>query len=122
MGLTVDSANAQVVLAFEDDHGDVTGPPPGDGSGLAVTFSSDETGVISVGAAVAGTDAAGNGNFTAPLTFGVDGSANLSAAVANVSGQPLVDADGVTAFVQPAVLNVPVAAGQAVTGVESTEG
>lgn len=119
MGLTVDTANAAVVLAFEDDHGDVTGPPPGDGSGLAVTFSSAETGVISVGAAVAGTDAAGNGNYSAPLTFGVDGSADLSAVVANVSGAPLTDADGTTPFKQPATITVPVAAGQAVTGVES---
>jgi hypothetical protein len=66
--------------------------------------------------------ATGSGNTaTAPIT----GTAafNLSAIVANVSGAPLNDNDGVTAFVQPSPIAVAASTpvDQAVTAVLSTE-
>ena len=116
MALTVDTTTGNAVLGFEDDHNDVTGPPAGDGSGLVVTFTSDNPAVATVGSAVAGVDAEGNGNFSAPISPLTMGEFNLSAEVANVSGAPLVDADGVTPFIQPTAVAVPVSAGQAIAG------
>lgn len=118
--LTVDSAgNAK--YQFDDDHGDVVGAPRGDGSGIVVTFASDDPSVASLAnpVGVAGTDDAGLPEYLAPLTFGVDGSFNLSADVSNASGAPLVDDDGSTPFVQGDAVPVPVAGGQAVTGTAS---
>lgn len=118
--LTVDSAgNAK--FQFDDDHQDIVGPPQGDGSGIVVTFSSDNAAVASLAnpVGVAGSDANGLPQFLAPLTFGEDGSFNLSAEVSNVSGAPLVDDDGTTPFVQGQPVNVPVAGGQATTGTSS---
>lgn len=120
--LTVDSAgNAK--FQFDDDHGDIVGPPQGDGSGIVVTFSSDNPSVASLAnpVGVAGTDANGLPQFTAPLTFGVDGTFNLSAEVTNESGAALVDDDGTTAFVQAPPVAVPVAGGQATTGTVSED-
>jgi hypothetical protein len=119
MPLTVDSTGQNLIFQFDDDHGDVAAPPAGDGSGLVVTLTSDNTAVASVGSTVAGTDANGNAEYTAPLTFGVDGTFNAGATVANSSGAALLDDDGVTAFVQPASVSVSVAAGQATTGTVS---
>ena len=101
-------------LTFTDANGDPAAPPTGDGSGLVVTFSSDNV-AVTVGTATASGDTA-----TAEIT-GTD-AFNLSAVVANTSGAALLDDDGVTDFVQPAVLAVaattpPVP--QAVTGVLS---
>jgi hypothetical protein len=90
-------------------------PPTGDGSGLVVAFSSDNP-AVTVGAATASGDTA-----TAPIT-GTE-AFNLSAVVSNTSGAPLLDNDGVTAFVQPSP--IPVAAStppaQATTAVLSAE-
>jgi cytoskeletal protein RodZ len=112
MSLTVDqSGNA--TLAFEDDKGDVTGPPPGDGSGLVVVIGSDNGAVATVGPTDSATDSAGNGNYVATVTPVAEGTFNLTASVANSSGAPLTDADGTTAFTQPANLEVTILAGQA---------
>ena len=116
MSFNVDDTTGNAVLGFEDDHGDPVGPPPGDGSGLVVTFASNDNTVCTVGTAVAGTDAAGNVNYEAPLTPVAEGSFDLSATVDNASGAPLTDADGVTPFVQPTAITVPVSAGQAASG------
>lgn len=118
--LTVDSqGNAK--YQFDDDHKDVVGPPKGDGSGIVVTFASDNSAVASLAnpVGIEGTDANGLPEYLAPLTFGTDGTFNLSAVVTNVSGAPLVDDDGATPFVQAAPVSVPVAGGQAVTGTAS---
>jgi hypothetical protein len=116
MGFTVDSAG-NLLFGFSDDKNDLdVAPPTGDGTGLVVTLTSDNPATAAVGATTEGVDAAGNPQYSAPLTFGVDGSFNAGATVANQSGAPLVDNDGTTPFVQPATVNVPVAAGQAVTG------
>jgi hypothetical protein len=110
-----------LTLDFVDASGTPQPAPKGDGSGLAVTFTSD--GTTSPGSAVAGTNGSGFVNYSAPLTVVDDGSAsNLTAVVANVSGAPLNDDDGVTLFVQPAALAFTAPApppAQATTGVLS---
>lgn len=116
MALNVDSTGQNLIFQFDDDHGDIAAPPAGDGSGLVVTLASDNSAVATVGATTQGTDANGNVEYTAPLTFGTDGTFNASATVANTSGADLLDDDGTTAFVQPASVAVSVAAGQATTG------
>jgi hypothetical protein len=102
-------------LTFEDATGVAAPPPKGDGSGIVVTFSSDNP-AVTLGAATASGDTA-----TATIT-GTD-AFNLSAVVANTSGVALVDDDGTTPFVQPSP--IPVAAStpptpQAVTATLST--
>jgi hypothetical protein len=102
------------VLTFTDPTGAPIAPPTGDGSGVVVTFLSDNP-AVTIGSATASGNTA-----TAPIT----GTAafNLSATVANVSGAPLLDNDGVTAFVQPspfAVAGATTPPDQAVTGVLS---
>jgi hypothetical protein len=117
MALNVDSTTGDIVLSFEDDKNDPTQPPAGDGSGLVVTPSSDNTAVLNLGAPVPAQDANGNGVYNIPVVQPLtEGSANVSAQVANQSGAPLMDADGVTPFVQPTAINVPVSAGQAAQG------
>jgi hypothetical protein len=73
-------------------------PPKGDGSGLVVTFASDNPNVT-IGTATASGDTA-----TAPIT-GTE-AFNLSAVVANTSGAPLLDDDGTTPFNQPTPIPV----------------
>lgn len=106
---------ATAVLTFTDAAGNPITPPTGDSSGLVITFASDNP-AVTIGSAT------GSGNTaTAPIT-GTD-AFNLSATVANVSGAPLLDNDGVTAFVQPspiAVAAVTPPPDQAVTAVLST--
>lgn len=103
------------VLTFTDQSGTAIAPPKGDGSGLDVTFSSDNP-AVTVATATAAGDLA-----TAAIT-GTE-AFNLSATVANVSGAPLLDDDGVTEFVQPSPLAVAATTpvDQAVTVVLSTE-
>ena len=69
MPLTVDSTNAVAILSFEDDHGDAVAPP----SGALATATSDNTAVLTVGAAVAGADANGIANIQFPLTEVAEG-------------------------------------------------
>jgi hypothetical protein len=111
LGVTMPNA----ILTFVDPSGVAIAPPTGDGSGLVVTFASDNP-AVTIGTAVGAGDTA-----TAPIT-GTE-AFNLSATVANTSGAPLLDDDGVTPFVQPSP--IPVAAttppDQAVTGVLSTD-
>ena len=116
MGLTVDTTTGNAVLGFTDDKNDPTGPPAGDGSGLTVTFASDDAAVATPGTAVAGTDAAGNVNYEAPIAVSAEGSFGLSCVVGNASGAELLDDDGTTPFVQPQSITVPVSAGQAAQG------
>ena len=116
MALTVGSTET-VTLTFEDADGNAVAPPAGDGSGLVVTISSDNTAVATVGATTASGDTA-----TAEATGVSVGSFNYTATVANASGADLVDDDGTTAFVQPSPLAETVQAAppaQAVTGVLS---
>lgn len=121
MPLTVDSTGQSLIFQFEDAHGDIAPAPAGDGSGIVVTLTSDNPAVATVGPAVAGTDAAGHAQYTAPLTFTGEGTFNADATVTNTSAAPMMDDDGVTAFVNPPAVPVTVASGQATTGVV-TEG
>jgi hypothetical protein len=103
----------EAILTFTDSAGDPATPPTGDGSGIVVTFSSDNPNVT-VGTATGSGDTA-----TAPIT-GTE-AFNLNAEVANASGAPLLDDDGVTLFLQPSSLAVPgTTTNQAVTAVLST--
>lgn len=102
------------IFTFTTDASGVTqaAPPKGDGSGISVTFSSDNP-AVTLGVASASGDAA-----TAPIT-GTE-AFNLSAVIANVSGAELFDDDGVTPFVQPQTIAVAAAPPpQATTGVLS---
>jgi hypothetical protein len=109
MPLTVDSANAQAVLSFEDDHHDPVGAPVGTLS----TATSDNPAVMTVGAAAAGTDAAGNATVVFPLAPVANGTANLSVVSTDASGKPLLGPDGVTPIADPAPVAVVVNPGAA---------
>lgn len=103
-----------ITLDFVGATGTSEAAPNGDGSGLVVTFTSD--GTATPGAATAGTDAAGNVNYSADVSVVADASvSNLSATVANTSGADLLDNDGVTAFVQPGAVAFTAPAPQATT-------
>jgi hypothetical protein len=106
------------VLTFVDATGTPISPPTGDGSGLVVTFESDNP-TVTIGTAT------GSGNEATATITGTD-AFNLSATVANTSGAPLLDNDGVTPFVQPSPIAVaastpPPPPDQAITAVLSTE-
>jgi hypothetical protein len=101
------------VLTFTDATGTPSAPPTGDGSGITVSFYSDNP-AVTIGVAVAATDSA-----SAPIT-GTD-AFNLSAVVGNSSGAPLLDNDGVTDFVQPSPIAVAASTPQTTTAVLSTE-
>jgi hypothetical protein len=104
MPLTVDSVNAVAVLAFEDDHGDAVSAP----SGALATATSSDTDVLTVGAAVPGTDANGNATITFPLTEVAMGTSSLSVVATDANGNPLLGPDGVTPIPAPAAVEVTV--------------
>ena len=104
MPLTVDSANAVAILSFTDDHGDAVAPPEG---ALATATSSDTT-ILTVGAAVAGTDANGVANIQFPLTEVIAGTSTLSVVATDGTGNPLLGPDGITPIPAPAPVDVTV--------------
>lgn len=104
MPLTVDSVNAVAILAFEDDHGDAVPAP----AGALATATSSDTAVLTVGAAVPGTDANGNATITFPLTEVAMGTSSLSVAATDANGNPLLGPDGVTPIPAPAAVTVTV--------------
>jgi hypothetical protein len=73
-------------------------PPKGDGSGLSITFTSDNP-AVTLGPVTPSGD-------TATATITGTEAFNLSAVVANVSGAALLDDDGTTPFVQPTAIPV----------------
>ena len=95
MPITVDTTGLTATVGFEDDHGDVTAEPVGDGSGIVVSFSTSDTTVATIAP-----DAANP--LQGDITLVAEGTVTFSGTVANTSGAPLVDADGTTPFVQPA--------------------
>jgi hypothetical protein len=105
----------QAFATFTDASGAPIAPPAGDGSGLVVTFASDNP-AVTIGAAT------GEGDLAAATITGT-AAFNLSAAVANTSGAELFDDDGVTPFVQPAPIAVAASTpvDQAVTAVLSAQ-
>lgn len=115
MPLTVDSQNAQAVLGFEDDHGDPVPVP----DGATSTATSDNPGVLGVGAGVVGTDSDGNPAVLFPLTEGTAGSSNLSVVTVDASGNPLLGPDGSTPIADPEPISVTVNPGAAAAEVFS---
>jgi hypothetical protein len=103
------------ILTFTDASGNPIAPPTGDGSGIVVTFASDNP-AVTVGTATGSGDQA-TATITGTEAF------NLSATVANASGAALLDNDGVTAFEQPSSIAVAATTpvDQAVTATLSTE-
>lgn len=101
-------------LTFTDPLGNAQNAPTGDGSGLVVTFAATDPTVITFDTAtVSGTTAVATGTRLTDAAF------TLNATVANTSGAPLLDDDGVTAFQQPPAVDVPAVTptAQATTGV-----
>lgn len=97
-------------LTFTDSTGAPASPPKGDGTGLSITFASDNP-AVTLGPVTPSGD-------TATATITGTEAFNLSATVSNVSGAPLLDDDGVTPFVQPSAIPVAgVTSPQAVTAV-----
>jgi hypothetical protein len=121
MPLTIDSVNAQAVLTFEDRDGDPVPAP----SGAVSTATSDNTAVLVVGAETAGTDANGNPAVLFPLTEVSAGTANLSVASTDASGNALTytGPDGTTANIaDPAPIAVTVNPGAAAQEVFTVPG
>jgi hypothetical protein len=118
MPLTVDSANAVAVLSFTDDHNDAVAPP----AGAVATATSSDTTILTVGAAVAGTDANGVGTLEFPLSEVAAGTASLSVTTADASGNPLLGPDGVTPIAVPAPVDVVVNPGAAAAEVFTVPG
>ena len=116
--LTVDSANSVAVLAFEDDHGDAVPAP----AGTLATATSSDTAVLTVGAAVPGTDANGNATITFPLTEVSEGTSSLSVVATDANGNPLLGPDGVTPIPAPAAVTVTVNPGAAAAEVFTVPG
>ena len=104
MPLTIDSVNAVALFGFADRDKDAVAPPAGT---LAVATSSD-TAVMTVGAAVAGTDANGVPNIQFPLSEVSAGTSTLSVTATDASGNPLLGPDGVTPIPAPAPVAVTV--------------
>jgi hypothetical protein len=105
----------QAISTFTDATGAPIAPPTGDGTGLVVTFASDNP-AVTLGPTVYVGDTA-----TAPIIGTAE--FNLSALVANTSGAPLLDNDGTTPFVQPVPISVAATTpvDQAVTAVLTTQ-
>jgi hypothetical protein len=121
MPLTIDSVNAQAVLSFEDRDGESVPPP----AGVVSTATSDNTAVLVVGAQAAGTDANGNAAIVFPLTEVAAGTANLSVASTDASGNPLsyTGPDGTTSNIaDPAPVAVTVNPGAAAQEVFTVPG
>lgn len=108
--ITVDTAAGEenATLAFVDDKGDTDAAAP---AGAVVTFTSDNPSVATV---ATNADNALQGDIT-PVA---EGTANIGATIADGSGNPIMEPDGLTPFsVSP--VTVTVSAGGA-TGAELT--
>lgn len=107
--ITVDTANETVTIEFVDDRGDTNAAPPvsPDGNPIVVTFTSDNTAVVTVA-----TDA--SNPLMGDITPVAEGTANIGATLANDDGSPVLEADGVTPFPTPATVAVTVGPGAAV--------
>jgi hypothetical protein len=116
--LTVDQ-DGNAVVGFVDNFNNPTGLPAGDGSGLTMTVTGDDNGsLVTPGAYSEGTDSV-TGQPVAVVALapvGPVGVSNLTAVLENVSGAPLTEADGVTAFPAIAPFALTLVAGPAAAG------
>lgn len=90
--ITVDTTNEEVVLTFQDDHGDsTTAPTSPDGSPAVLTATSDTPTVLTVGAFTENPTGASDGgpNYVAPITPVAEGAANVGATVTDDTGAPI---------------------------------
>jgi uncharacterized protein YjdB len=86
--ITVDTTNETATVAFVDDKGDDNAPTP---AGAVVTFTSDNEAVATV--------AADSVNpLQGDVTPVAEGTANIGATIADASGNPILEPDGVTPF------------------------
>ena len=95
--ITVDTTNETATVQFVDDKGDTNAAAP---VGAVVTFTSDNVAVVTVAA-----------DPTNPLVANVtpvtEGTANIGATIADASGAPILEPDGVTPFsVAPGAVTV----------------
>lgn len=104
MPLTIDSVNSVAILSFEDRENEAVAPP----AGALATATSDTPAVMTVGAAVAGTDANGVPNIQFPLAEVSAGTSTLSVTATDANGNPLLGPDGVTPIPAPAPVVVTV--------------
>lgn len=102
--ITVDTTNETATVAFVDDKGDTDAAAP---AGVVVSFASDNEAVATI--AVGATNP-----LVGDITPVAEGTANISATLANADGTPVLEADGVTPFPTPAPVAVTVGAGAAV--------
>jgi hypothetical protein len=86
--ITVDTTNETALVEFVDDKGDVNAPAP---AGAVVTFTSDNPSVATVA-----TDA--TNPLQGDVTPVAEGTANIGATIADASGNPILEPDGVTPF------------------------
>jgi hypothetical protein len=107
--ISVDTTTGIVTLAATDDHNDPTSIQ----TGAVANFASDNSAVLTIGPETPGVDAAGNATVQAQLTPVGLGTANLSAAPTDASGNPFLETDGVTPIPAPASVAQPVVAGEA---------
>jgi uncharacterized protein YjdB len=94
--VTVDTTDETVALEYKDDKGNVTTAP----DGSVVTYVSDNPAVATVAADPSNA-------LEGDITLVAPGSANIDATIADASGNPILEPDGVTPFtVAPAALTV----------------
>lgn len=106
--INVDTTNETVTLAFVDDKGDTDAAAP---AGATVTFTSDNPSVATVNPDT-------DNDLKGDITPVAEGTANIGATIADASGNPIMEPDGLTPFsVSPVAVTV--TAGGA-TGAELT--
>lgn len=97
--LTVDTANAQATLEYVDDKGDTNAVAP---AGTVATFTSDNPAALTIDAT------------SGAISIVGEGVSNVGVTLADASGNPLLEADGVTPWTTPDPVAVTVDPGAAV--------
>jgi hypothetical protein len=106
MGITVDSVNEALILAFEDDHGDAVDAP----EGVLVTFAIEDESIATVTTGAAEVDPGGSGTqvIPGPLTILTEGTTQANVSFTNADGMPVLGPDGVTPISPPAAVTITV--------------
>jgi uncharacterized protein YjdB len=86
--ISVDTVGESATIEWVDDRGDTNAPAP---AGAVVTFTSDNPAVATVA-----TDA--TNPLQGDVTPVAEGTANIGATIADASGNPILEPDGVTPF------------------------
>jgi hypothetical protein len=116
MGITVDSVGEQLLLAFEDDHGDADDAP----DGIVVTFAIADPTIVTVENGASPIVDPGDPNATppvastntqvipGPLSILTAGTTQANVSFTNADGSPLLGPDGVTPVAPPAAVTIEV--------------